>query len=120
MVEGLPVRLRRAPVAEHAVVTLLPCCGEPLDDRVQSLEDVQYYHAAASERGLHDLRSTDHGNAWSIYFLDPEGNRIEVYAPSPWYVSQPCQAPLDIALPAAETAPISMLCQGFHPRPSRS
>jgi catechol-2,3-dioxygenase len=70
--------------------------------RVKTLEDVQYFHAAASERGLRDLRSSDHGNAWSISFLDAEGNRIEVYAPSPWYVSQPCQGPLDLALPAAE------------------
>jgi hypothetical protein len=57
--------------------------GGQISFRVQSLEDVQYFHAAASERGLRELRSSDHGNAWSIYFLDPEGNRIEVYAPSP-------------------------------------
>lgn len=68
--------------------------------RVEALEDVQYFHEAAQARGVRDLRAADHGNAWSIYFLDPEGNRIEIYAPSPWYVSQPCQQALDIAAPA--------------------
>lgn len=69
--------------------------------RVQSLEDVQYFHAAAKARAVDDLRASDHGNAWSIYFRDPEANRIEIYAASPWYVSQPCQEPLDLTLPAA-------------------
>lgn len=69
--------------------------------RVQSLEDLQSFHAQARERGVRDLRGADHGNAWSIYFLDPEGNRIEIYAPSPWYVAQPCQEPLDLTLPEA-------------------
>ena len=31
----------------------------------------------------------NHGNAWSLYFLDPEGNRVEVYIDSPWHVPQP-------------------------------
>lgn len=39
----------------------------------------------------HEMQSAgvaprNHGNAWSIYFADPEGNRIELYTPSPWYV----------------------------------
>lgn len=30
-----------------------------------------------------------HGNAWSVYIFDPEGNEIEVYCNSPFYVKQP-------------------------------
>ncbi len=30
-----------------------------------------------------------HGNAWSIYFKDPEGNSIEIFCDSPWHVQQP-------------------------------
>ena len=45
---------------------------------------------------LRDLRPSNHGNAWSIYFLDIEGNRIEIYTGSPWYVNQPYQQPLDL------------------------
>ena len=48
------------------------------------------------------LRAVDHGNAWSIYFKDPEGNMIELFADSPFYTPQPCGEPLDLSLPAAE------------------
>ncbi len=30
-----------------------------------------------------------HGNAWSIYFSDPEGNGIEIFTDSPWHIEQP-------------------------------
>jgi len=30
-----------------------------------------------------------HGNAWSVYFRDPEGNQIEMFCDTPWYVPQP-------------------------------
>ena len=42
----------------------------------------------------------NHGNAWSIYFSDPEGNRVELYCSSPWHVSQPFGEPLDLTEPA--------------------
>ena len=32
----------------------------------------------------------NHGNAWSLYCHDPEGNRIEMFLDSPFYVRQPC------------------------------
>ena len=49
---------------------------------------------------MQKLETRDHGNAWSIYFSDPEGNRMEVYMPSPWYVAQPFGEPLDLTQPA--------------------
>jgi len=30
-----------------------------------------------------------HGNAVSVYFKDPEGNGIEIFADTPWHVPQP-------------------------------
>lgn len=30
-----------------------------------------------------------HGNAWSLYFTDPEGNGLEVFVDSPFHVPQP-------------------------------
>ncbi len=30
-----------------------------------------------------------HGNAWSVYFKDPEGNGIEIFCDTPWHVAQP-------------------------------
>lgn len=38
-----------------------------------------------------------HGNAWSIYFQDPEHNGIEVFIDTPWHVQQPQAKPLDLS-----------------------
>jgi catechol 2,3-dioxygenase len=29
------------------------------------------------------METRNHGNAWSIYYSDPEGNRMEVYSATP-------------------------------------
>ena len=70
--------------------------------RVRTLEDLQHFYREVLALGLRDLKPSNHGNAWSIYFLDPEGNRVEIYAGSPWYVNQPYQQPLDLTAPAEE------------------
>ncbi|NQV54302.1 MAG: VOC family protein [Rhodospirillales bacterium] len=43
-----------------------------------------------------------HGNAWSVYFWDPEDNRIEIFADTPWHVNQPFGEPIDFTLDDAE------------------
>ena len=43
-----------------------------------------------------------HGNAISVYFRDPEGNRIEVFIDTPWHVQQPLRQPIDLSLPDQE------------------
>jgi catechol 2,3-dioxygenase-like lactoylglutathione lyase family enzyme len=43
-----------------------------------------------------DLVCTSHGNAVSIYFRDPEGNRLEVFLDMPWYCEQPLREPIDL------------------------
>jgi len=43
-----------------------------------------------------DLQCATHGNAISIYFRDPEGNRLEVFMDMPWYCEQPLREPLDL------------------------
>ena len=37
-----------------------------------------------------------HGNAWSVYFRDPEFNGVEVFIDTPWHVRQPQGQPLDL------------------------
>jgi catechol-2,3-dioxygenase len=39
-----------------------------------------------------------HGNAVSVYFRDPEGNRVELFCDTPWYVTQPVREPVDLSL----------------------
>jgi len=73
-----------------------------LSFRVDSLEDLQTFHHRLVAEGVNEYAPRNHGNAWSIYFADPEGNRIELYAPSPWHVQQPFGQPLDLSRPAAD------------------
>ncbi|MEZ5183259.1 MAG: VOC family protein [Acidimicrobiales bacterium] len=39
-----------------------------------------------------------HGNAWSLYFPDPEGNGLEVFVDTPFHVAQPFADPLDLSM----------------------
>lgn len=55
----------------------------------------------ALSRRLRDAPATDlapvtHGNAISLYFRDPEGNRLEVFFDTPWYCTQPVREPVDL------------------------
>lgn len=61
----------------------------------------------AQLRALHDraqadprvtkIWTLDHGNSWTVYFHDPEGNTIECYVHTPWHVSQPYGTPIDFS-----------------------
>jgi catechol 2,3-dioxygenase len=62
---------------------------------VETLEDVRRYWKHFSQNDTQILQTKNHGNAWSIYIADPEGNRLEIYAHAPWYMEQPVGAPID-------------------------
>lgn len=88
--------------------------------RVGSIEDMQAVWARVKdEAGVTDVRGTNHGNAWALYFRDPEGNRIEVFCDSDWYISQPCVEELDLSRPAdrirAESEAFCRTAPGFKP-----
>ena len=55
--------------------------------RIDSVETLQAYHERFKEEGVPVQQEITHGNAHSIYFFDPEGNRGEVYPayqPATW------------------------------------
>lgn len=62
----------------------------------ETLEELQHLAKAFDRENVPILQQKDHGNTWSIYVADPEGNRVECYTPSPWYVPQPVWWPLDL------------------------
>ncbi len=67
--------------------------------RVKTLDEVrQAFRKISTEKDVTQIRPVTHGNAWSLYFLDPEGNRLEIYTPSPWYIPQPYRVALDLEL----------------------
>jgi catechol 2,3-dioxygenase len=57
--------------------------------KVADLDELREMYRRVVEHGVEGLRPLNHGNAWSVYFYDPEGNNVEVYCDSPWYISQP-------------------------------
>lgn len=102
--EGL-VFLSRSPQEHHQLVmNPRPSHGastSPLDHiafRVGSLRDVRSVYAALRDDPRAAPETVSHGNTWSVYFRDPEGNRLEVFADTPWHVAQPCRLPIDLSL----------------------
>ena len=98
--------LTRDPKVHHQIVLL---AGRPkevpfnvlnqLSLLVGSLADLRLHHEAlVAEPEVTRLHPLTHGNAWSVYFDDPEHNRVEIYADTPWYCHQPFRGPLDFSL----------------------
>ena len=67
--------------------------------RMDSLRDLKTYYEMLLPHSLEGMEPRHHGNSWSFYFFDPEGNKIEIYAVTPWQVHQPWRAPLDLMEP---------------------
>ena len=73
-----------------------------LSFQVGSLSTLRSVRDKALANGAKDLFGLNHGNAWSIYFNDPEDNLVEVYVDTPFFVSQPHGDPLDLDKSDAE------------------
>ena len=74
-----------------------------LSFRLRDLADLQrMLRAVKAQPDASDVMGTDHGTSWSLYFRDPEGNRIELFVTTPWYVTQPRVDPLDLERPIEE------------------
>ena len=67
-----------------------------LSFKVQTIDELREAKSRALAKGATQMRGLNHGNALSIYFLDPEENTVEVYLDTPWYVTQPQGDPLDL------------------------
>ncbi len=74
-----------------------PSTVNQLSFKVASLAELRAVADKVTARGI-KLRQTSHGNAWSVYFPDPEGNQVEIYLDTPWHVAQPHGDPIDFAL----------------------
>ncbi len=105
-VRGHPICFLSRDPAEHHQIVLVEGRTVSADElmlnqismRVDTLDELRGLAGLVeSEPDASDLSPVSHGNAWSIYFRDPEGNRIEVFVDSPWYVAQPCLEMLDLS-----------------------
>jgi catechol-2,3-dioxygenase len=90
-----------------------------LSFKVAAIDDLRRVRERALAEGATQMRGMNHGNALSIYFCDPEGNTVEVYLDTPWYIPQPHGDPLDLSLSDeaiwAETEAACRADPGFMP-----
>lgn len=103
------VFLSRNPSEHHQIVLV---SGRPAAEafnpinqvsfRVDGLAGLREMHRRLQEEGVKELAPVSHGNALSVYFRDPEGNRLELFIDTPWYVEQPVRVPIDLGRPEAE------------------
>jgi catechol 2,3-dioxygenase len=103
------VFLSRDPREHHQLVLASGRPAEPgfsvinqMSFRVPDLATLRLVRdRVAADPGVTELLCATHGNAVSIYFRDPEGNRLEVFLDTPWYCEQPLREPIDLDQPDA-------------------
>ena len=102
--------LSAAPEAEHHELALVQARDpaqkthqiQQISFKVKSLDDVRTFHQRLKDAGLKIDRTVTHGIACSVYFYDPEDNRIELYYTTPYSVRQPLGAHIDLEQPDEE------------------
>jgi len=106
--DGKPIDLvftSRDPDQHHQIVLVAGRPAEPgfniinqLSFHGETLAELRAMHARLAAERVRDLVCVTHGNAVSVYGLDPEGSRLEFYIDTPWYVTQPTRVPIDFSL----------------------
>ena len=116
----------RGGVEHHQVVLAegrpegVPSTINQLSFTVNSLSELRVMYRRVVAAEVENLLPRNHGNAWSVYFDDPEGNNIEVYLDSPFHVPQPFGEYLDFELSDDEivklTEEMCRATEGYRPR----
>ena len=63
--------------------------------KMGSIADLRDIRERLEAWGAASLFPANHGIAWSVYAHDPEGNNLEFFVDSDWYIDQPYLIPLD-------------------------
>jgi catechol-2,3-dioxygenase len=87
--------------------------------RLDSLSDLRTMYERLRSVGINDMLVANHGVSWSIYLPDPEGNNIELFVDTDWYIDQPFLKPFDITRSdreiQEETLELCRAASGFEP-----
>ncbi len=68
-----------------------------LSFRLPDLATLRMMKNRIEAEGLDNFVPMNHGNAWALYLRDAEGNALELFVDTAWYVTQPCGFPLDFS-----------------------
>lgn len=128
------VFLSRDPMDHHQIVlatgrpatlpanTANPQFGPSINQisfKMGSLADLRDIGERLQKNGASNLFPANHGVAWSIYAHDPEGNNLEFFVDSDWYIKQPFLIPLDLSKSddeiVAETRKMCEASDGYEP-----
>ncbi len=87
--------------------------------KLGSLADLRALLPNLEKEGGGNLFPANHGIAWSIYAHDPEGNNLEFFVDTEWYITQPFLIPLDFSKSDAEIVELTRtMCEqsaGYQP-----
>jgi catechol 2,3-dioxygenase-like lactoylglutathione lyase family enzyme len=99
------VFLSRDPREHHQIVLASGRPSQPgfnvvnqISFRMDDFAGLREMHRRLQKEGVNEIAPVSHGNALSVYFRDPEGNRIELFIDTPWYCRQPLRVPMDMKL----------------------
>jgi catechol-2,3-dioxygenase len=120
------VFLSRNPADHHQLVLVSgraahapPLSIQQISFVAMTIDEVRRTYQALLHEKISQIDPVTHGTAWSVYFRDPEENRIEVFVESDWYITQPFVAPIDFnksdATIRAETEALCCRQPGFQP-----
>ncbi len=109
--------LSRDPEEHHQMVLVT---GRPAGSGYNVVNQISFKLPGLADLKAMHTRVKAESAAWSIYFADPEGNRVELFVDTPWHTPQPFAEPFDITAPVdqilAETEAICRKRPGFASR----
>ena len=102
---GDMVFLSQDPTAHHQIVLVSTpepaprgfALADHLAFRTGTLDDLREIGRRLEAAGVAPVMPISHGNAWSLYFTDPEGNGLECFVDTPFHVAQPYADGLDVS-----------------------
>jgi catechol 2,3-dioxygenase len=81
--------------------------------RLRDLDALRDIHDRLKAEGMTNFVQRNHGIAWAVYVRDPEGNALELFVDTEWYVHQPFGRPLDLTQPNEQILrDTEQLCRG--------
>jgi catechol 2,3-dioxygenase-like lactoylglutathione lyase family enzyme len=83
--------------------------------RVPSMAALRRRHAHLTAQGVAHIEPISHATWFSVYWRDPENNRLEFFWDVPYYVEQPIVEPLDLSLSDEEMLASVIAKYGKHP-----